>query len=106
MKGRDYIASAVAHSSNRSNRVLSTASFLTDADWQEAMALVGNAGQPLDWRAKSLDALRCDAFSKAHLLDLIQECERLYEIVRLLGEQRSVPQASPVHLKLAMRAPA
>jgi hypothetical protein len=106
MGDRDYINSALGESSRRSSHVLSTSSFLSDADWREALALVRGAGEDLDWSAKSLGMIRRDAFGKAHLLDLIQECERLYEIIRLLGEERDGPQAAAVHLKLAVRAPA
>ena len=89
MKYAHHIEEAIEEAAKRSRRVLSLPSFLSDADWREAVLLLRGAGQELSGTAKGLYTLRRDAFGKAHTLDLIMECERLYEIVRLLAEERT-----------------
>jgi hypothetical protein len=89
MKYANHIEEAIQEAANRSRRVLTLPSFLSDEDWREAMMLLRGAGQELSGTAKGLYAVRRDAFAKTHALELIMECERLYEIVRLLAEERA-----------------
>jgi hypothetical protein len=89
MKYANHIEEAIEEASSRSRRILSLPSFLSDEDWREAMLLLRGAGQELSGTAKGLFTVRRDAFAKTHGLDLIMECERLYEIVRLLAEERA-----------------
>jgi|SRR4051812_27823148 hypothetical protein len=89
MKYANHIEEAIEEASSRSRRILSLPSFLSDEDWREAILLLRGAGQELSGTAKGLFTVRRDAFAKTHALDLIMECERLYEIVRLLAEERA-----------------
>ena len=89
MKYANHIEEAIEEAARRSRRVLSLPSFLSEEDWREAVLLLRGAGQELSGTAKGLYAIRRDAFAKTHALDLIMECERLYEIVRLLAEERA-----------------
>ena len=89
MKYANHIEEAIEEAARRSRRVLSLPSFLSEEDWREAMLLLRGAGQELSGTAKGLYTLRRDQFGKTHTLDLIMECERLYEIVRLLAEDRA-----------------
>jgi hypothetical protein len=89
MKYANHIEEAITEAASRSRRVLSLPSFLSDEDWREAMMLMRGAGQELSGTAKGLYAVRRDAFAKTHVLELVMECERLYEIVRLLAEDRA-----------------
>ena len=89
MKYANHIEEAIAEAASRSRRILTLPSFLSDEDWREAMTLLRGAGQDLSGTAKGLFTVRRDAFAKTRALELIMECERLYEIVRLLAEERA-----------------
>src|SRR5581483_3537111 len=89
MKFANHIEEAIEEAAGRSRRILTLPSFLSDEDWREAMTLLRGAGQDLSGTAKGLFTVRRDAFAKMHALELIMECERLYEIVRLLAEERA-----------------
>lgn len=89
MKYANHIEEAIEEAAARSRRILSLPSFLSDEDWREAVMLMRGAGQELSGTAKGLYTVRRDAFAKTRGLELIMECERLYEIVRLLAEERA-----------------
>ena len=89
MKFANHIEQAIEEAAGRSRRILTLPSFLSDEDWREAMVLLRGAGQDLSGTAKGLFTVRRDAFVKGHGLELIMECERLYEIVRLLAKERA-----------------
>lgn len=85
---KEYVERAIAETvqvaEKRSPRIVSNNPFLNDKDWAEAVAIVRTKG-PLSAVEEIAFIDRHHRFARAHLVDLVFEIERLYEIIRQMA---------------------
>ncbi|MEK7064398.1 MAG: hypothetical protein AAB973_02195 [Patescibacteria group bacterium] len=75
-----YSDEAKVDAEKRGSMMLSSPSFLNDDDWGKAQLIARKQG-PLSLGEMARFKIEHDSFARAHFLDLVFECERLYSII-------------------------
>lgn len=94
----EMVRVAIDDSCRRSPKILAAPSWIADGDWDAIMEHLGTKGPiPFPEQQEFMD--RQTRLATSHFIDLIYECQRLYEIIRLLARDEDIAKMVHKHIR-------